>query len=57
MPLPGSPREQQMQKQFLQEIVEPEVQTTEEVVEDEAPKPKAKKKKATKGRKKVLGLF
>lgn len=56
MPLPGSPREQQMKKQFLQEIVEPEAQTTEEVVEDEAPKPKAKKK-ATKGRKKVLGLF
>lgn len=56
MPLPGSPREKEMKKQFLQEIVEPEVQT-EEVVEDEAPKPKAKKKKASKGRKKVLGLF
>lgn len=55
MPLPGSPREKEMKKQFLQEIVEPEIQT-EKVVEDEAPKPKAKKK-ATKGRKKVLGLF
>jgi len=62
MPLPGSKREQAMQKQFLQEIVEPENQTTplEEFVQsqqveeavDEQPKPKKKK-----SRKKILGLF
>ena len=62
MPLPGSNREKAMQAQFLQEIVEPENQTTplEEFVQsqqveeavDEQPKPKKKK-----SRKKILGLF
>lgn len=60
MPLPGSKREQAMQKQFLQEIVEPENQTTplEEFVQsqsvEEAVDEQPKKKKS---RKKILGLF
>jgi len=59
MPLPGSNREKAMQKQFLQEIVEPENQTTplEEFVQSQPVEEAVDEQPKKKSRKKILGLF